>query len=174
VLQVLDLENVFACDSLTVNKEPVPTADVSPRETNAAYQDAFAPTPEGIDAAITRFLEYMSQLRVPELALFELRIVIYEITTNIMCHSALSALDRIGMDARVDASGLTLEFSDPGPAFDPTAQTVCTDYRKAGMNHQSHGFGLAMVHGLVDEVEYMRNETNNNVLTVKKRWSADA
>lgn len=193
VLQALDLEGAFLYDSASERTNPDVALAPSPaRQATASdrtdpyvivapspspqatvYSDAFAPTSEGIDAGITRFLQFLSQSNVPEITTFELRIVIYEITTNIMCHSALSPLDRIEMRAQAGTSEVTLEFSDPGPAFDPTAQEFCADYRQAAKDRQTRGFGLAMVRSLVDAMEYARRDATSNVLTLKKRWSAE-
>ena len=172
VLQALDLEGAFAYDSVPGQADVPLTAVPSHTRQATVYSDAFAPTPEGIDDGIMRFLQFLSQLEVSEISKYELRIVMYEVTTNIMCHSTLSPLDRVDIRALADSTGVTLEFSDPGPAFDPTAQKTCTDYRLAVKKRQTRGFGLAMIRGLVDTMEYSRRDATSNVLTLKKRWSA--
>lgn len=174
VLQVLDLESMFTCDSAPIREELQCTEPLPVLEQPVAYKDEFAPTPESIDAGILRFLEFLSHLDTPEMVMFELRIVLYEITTNIMCHSKLTPLDRVGIEACADASAITLQIIDPGPAFDPTAYAASIDYKKAGRERRSRGFGLAMIRGLVDSMEYTRRNASSNVLTVSKQWSADA
>jgi anti-sigma regulatory factor (Ser/Thr protein kinase)/anti-anti-sigma regulatory factor len=173
VLKALDLDGVFAYDSALGLTAPPGAVAPYPVDQSAVYSDAFAPTPEGIDTGITRFVRFLSQLAVPEITAYELRIVMYEVTTNIMCHSTLSPLDRIEMRAQAGVSGVTLQFTDSGVAFDPTAQETRVDYRQAAKDRRTRGFGLAMIRNLVDDMEYSRVDASSNVLTLKKRWETE-
>jgi anti-sigma regulatory factor (Ser/Thr protein kinase) len=123
-----------------------------------------------IDAAISKVVGFLLQSGLPEITAFELQTILYEIMTNIRLHGRLQPDDTISVHLRVEGRTVTLGFADGGVSFDPTGHNPVVDPQEAGRQHQRRGFGLAMVKGLSDKIDYHRTADQRNQLTVTKSW----
>jgi anti-sigma regulatory factor (Ser/Thr protein kinase) len=115
---------------------------------------------------IHRFLE---RLDLPEIVVFDLETVFYEVATNICRHSGLERHHKISFISELDRDGISFEFRDAGERFDPTGNTPEFDPRLAIKRRQSRGIGLVMIQRLMDSVSYERVDGELNVVTLKKR-----
>ena len=156
VLQILDLDELFEYEH-----------DDLPGQ----YSDEFGANSDSINVALDRFARFLSLADVPDVIKFELRTVFYEVATNIRTHSGLGENSPIHFIADPQTSGMTLTFEDEGPAFDPTTRAGELDLKRAARDGQKRGFGIVMIHKMVDKIDYDRRSNDTNVLTIHKNWS---
>jgi len=171
VLRVLDLFHFFRLDDTCMVRHLREAAKPALTSGNRAYSDEFTAQPDKIDRAMGGFVEYLQQLRLPDMEAFELRTVFYEVAMNISGHGGIDSQERIVFSAVTDDEKMVMTFADSGVAFDPTVTRPAVDLRAAARGRQRRGFGLAMVSKLTDRMDYVRVHDAINLLTLEKRWS---
>lgn len=128
------------------------------------------PTTISIDAAISRVIGHLNAAGIPEITVFEIQTIFYEIATNIRLHSGLKADEPFEVAVEIEKRRVKILFSDPGIEFDPTSQNNECNIQEAGRHHQRRGFGLSMIKGLCNSLSYSRTTAQRNELIVTKDW----
>ena len=64
----------------------------------------------------------------------------------------------------MDDERIVATIKDRGKPFDPTSYEESPDYRK----FPKRGFGLYLIHLIVDDIEYRRDDSGENVLVLTK------
>ena len=168
VLVVLDLYHLFAAERDGVEARSGAGRRHAAAGGAHALEMKIEPTVEGIARAMDSLHEYLVGLDLGELFAFDIETVFYEVTTNIRIHGELREGQSIKFTA-VPQNGLfNLRFEDPGPRFDPRSRSTHFDPKLAMRTRQRHGFGLAMIKKLVDELDYERLDGSLNVLNLRK------
>lgn len=104
------------------------------------------------------FLARIPNLAEPEITLYNIELSVQEIAVNIVKHSYAHFPGEILMIATLIAQPLqlTVVLEDNGISFDPA------DVPEPCLGElQEHGFGLFLVHQLMDEVEYHSENGRN-------------
>jgi len=103
-------------------------------------------------------LEQVENLAEPEVTLYNLELAIQEIGVNIATHAYAEQNGRIQMIATLDQqpTRIVIKLQDTGKAFDPDQVPA----PRLG-ELQEHGFGLFLVHQLMDKVEYQPGANGN-------------
>ena len=170
VLKILDLHDFFLDSQGLEQVETTRTQRLRIVTSFETYSDEFDAGAGSIDNALGKFLRHISCLQLPELILFDLRVMFYEIATNIRIHGRLGNQDRIKFSARADNTRIILTFIDSGIPFDPTRQQSNINQRSSARNNQYRGFGIPMIFRMADKVSYVRKNDTFNILTLEKKW----
>ncbi|NUM47037.1 MAG: ATP-binding protein [Anaerolineales bacterium] len=105
-------------------------------------------------------------LNLTEASLYNLQLALHETLTNIIEHAYEGIADgRIEIIFYFDQAHaqLMIELHDWGISFDPTVTPL------PNFGHpQEHGYGLFLIHSLMDEVIY-QTENNDNVWRLVKK-----
>jgi len=171
VLKVLDLYELLAEDHESMRPQLRKAVRIKPRGVPPPYADEFPTDSRSIDEALEGFLKYLRRFTLPEVVIFELRTVFYEVAANIRSYARMGDDDIVVFSARVEGSKLIMVFADSGVPFDPKSTTVDFDPRTASKNGQTRGFGLTLVRRLTDKMSYVRMNDVINVLTLEKKWN---
>ena len=91
-------------------------------------------------------------------------LAIDEALTNIIVHGKIKKDDQIDLTVEIDDDQIVAEFQDSGVPFDPSLDRGTPDPK----SFPHRGFGLYLIHLIVDEVEYERTEDGRNVLKMFK------
>ncbi len=172
-LRLLDLHNFFLGPEDTALATLVKTQKLPIIRDFESYHDKFPPDSRSIDVALARFLEFIEHLSLPELVRFDLRVIFYEIATNIRYHSGMDPDDTIKFSATPEPTKIVLTFTDSGKPFDPTSYQSGPDPRQATRQSRTRGFGIRLVRSLTDNMRYVRQDQTYNVLTVEKKWYSE-
>jgi len=170
ILEALDLREFFGVDDDDVTLVTSGSSRVS-RVQPHRYSDRFTASRTDIDEAIARFLQFLDSVNLPELVRFEIRTVFYEVATNIRMHGGKASTTTIAFRVNLDSTQISLTFVDTGVPFNPVAGEMEFDGAHAVRAGQKHGFGLAMIHKLMNKVSYKRRYNSVNILTLEKQWS---
>jgi anti-sigma regulatory factor (Ser/Thr protein kinase)/anti-anti-sigma regulatory factor len=135
-----------------------------------SYSDQVPVEINAIDKAVARFLVFLSDIGVGAAMIQELRIIFYEIATNIRLHSGLNSPDRFTIDIAIDPNQIKMTFTDKGRPFDMTAAASPIDVGQAAKIRKRRGFGIMMIRRLANRLEYRLDENSGNILTVCKKW----
>lgn len=103
-------------------------------------------------------LENVENLAEPQITLYNLELAIQEIGVNIATHAYTGGDGRIQMSAMLDQQPLRIIITlrDTGHPFDPS-QVLVPRFGEL----QEHGYGLFLVHQLMDKVEYLPDQRGN-------------
>jgi anti-sigma regulatory factor (Ser/Thr protein kinase) len=94
-------------------------------------------------------------------------LAIDEALTNIIEHAGLRNGDtRIDMTLELGDSKIVAEIIDRGMPFDPSVESTEPDRK----GFPRRGFGLYLIHLIVDAIEYERTPNGENVLTMTKNF----
>jgi anti-sigma regulatory factor (Ser/Thr protein kinase) len=94
-------------------------------------------------------------------------LAIDEALTNIIEHAGLHETDtRIDMTMELGDNRIVAEIIDRGMPFDPSVES--REPNRKG--YPRRGFGLYLIHLIVDSIEYERRPTGENVLTMTKNF----
>ncbi|MCK4815541.1 ATP-binding protein [bacterium] len=170
VLKVLDLYELLAENHESICPQLRKAVRIKPGAIPPPYADEFPADSHSIDKALEGFLKFLRRFTLPEVVIFELRIVFYELATNIGSHAQMRDDDLVVFSALVEGSKLIMVFADSGVPFDPRSSTADYDPRTASKNGQTRGFGLTLVQRLTDKMSYVRMNDAINVLTIEKMW----
>ncbi len=101
---------------------------------------------------------------VPSVTVRRTVMAVDEAVTNIIEHSSEPKKKRIALRIVFTQSEMTIELSDEGSPFDPTAAyhppSIATFPRR--------GFGLYLIHMIADGLEYRRTRDGKNILIMRK------
>ena len=98
-------------------------------------------------------------------ALKQFEVAAEEAVVNILHYSRATEIEMV---LSIQHSAFSIQLSDDGIAFDPTAHIPndkATDERQVG------GLGIHLIRQLVDEIHYERSE-DKNILTLVKKISS--
>jgi serine/threonine-protein kinase RsbW len=110
-------------------------------------------------------------LRVPEPALFALKLALEECGSNIVNHSLQrDALQTFRVTFSRTGNSIIIELRDCGPEFDPT-QVPAAEGNAVADDNRIGGWGIQLVRRSVDEMIY-RRAGDENVLCLTKRLDA--
>lgn len=166
-LQVLDLCDVFGLEPTEVeHRSGLPQESASIRE---LHTDRFRATEEEVDEALIRLGQFLRRLDLNQTLVLDLQTLFYEAVTNIRCHAELDPDEEISVTLTIDQSEATFSFRDPGVSFDPTRHPVDFDFAQAARSGQNHGFGLALMRRMADQMTHSREHGTHNLLTVTKK-----
>jgi serine/threonine-protein kinase RsbW len=118
-----------------------------------------------LGATLGGILERVDNLAEPDVQAYNLSLAVHEICTNIIDHSYLGeSSNRIWLEFRVEGqpSRLVIDLKDSGLEFNPLEEKE-PDLE----NGQIHGYGLFLVHQLVDNLTYKRQNNFNQWQLVK-------
>ena len=170
-LKALDLYDILEIEDTHV--ETRPTKQIGGVELTGEdnYNVEIPATSQEAHAALLLFLEFLQRSGIPELMVFELRTIYYEVIFNILEHGKIPLDESIIFSLKLTTSDATLCFTDSGVSFDPTKGENVFDPKTAAGKRQLKGIGLTLVRRLADSMEYSRKNNSLNVLTIKKSWS---
>lgn len=111
-----------------------------------------------LGATVSAFLVNIEGLVDREATLYNLELAIQELSVNITTHAYAVCPGRIRMSAVLShpLQQLTIMLHDTGVSFNPTEVPD-----PALGELQEHGYGLFLVHQLIDEVEYIPTAGEN-------------
>jgi anti-sigma regulatory factor (Ser/Thr protein kinase)/anti-anti-sigma regulatory factor len=172
VLKALDLYHIFLGVS---DDDVVKTQQIYIEPMSGEYSDEFSANAKSIDAALGKFMSFLLSLHpvslhLPELILFEIRVMFYEIATNIQNHGFFDHCGTIKFSAVSNESSVVMTFVDSGKAFDPTSSMADVNLKVSAHNKQLRGFGIALIRKIADKMSYNRTDDATNVLRVEKYW----
>jgi len=173
VLSVLDLTELFTVEYERERHDKAarpPVPDRPPRRFEATLEARI----DVVSDVMAEIHDFLQQLALSDIGVFDLETVFYEVATNICRHSGLEQHRKISFIAEVDQSEVSFKFTDAGERFDPTGNTPEFDPRLAIKRRQSRGIGLVMIQRLMDSVSYARVDGRFNVVTLKKRLTPRA
>ncbi|HVS13396.1 MAG TPA: ATP-binding protein [Thermoanaerobaculia bacterium] len=142
---------------------PSPAAGDAPRW---QLRLAFANRRDELTRVIAEVEAFAEEHRLSARDRFVLNLVVDELATNLLEHSAAPAGQRaIELRARVHAGRLELELEDDGAAFDPLTippPTADQPVRERPIG----GLGIHLVRQTVDDIRYQRRGDRNCVSVV--------
>lgn len=123
--------------------------------------------PEDIPRVRSFVEEALGASTLSDRARREIRLAVDEACTNIIEHAYAGRRGSIGVEVSADCGEVAITLRDTGKAFDPHAIGTpdLSRYVKTG---KKGGFGLFLIHKMMDEVRYVRSG-DSNVLTLVKR-----
>ena len=75
----------------------------------------------------------------------------------------------IAIDLNWEAEKLTIEIVDDAPAFNPLKDNPEPDLTSKLENRPIGGLGIYLVHHLMDEIQYRREQGRNHLTLIKRR-----
>jgi len=113
----------------------------------------------------TKLCELCAGEGIPAPALRLIVLAVDEAVSNIIEHATLSEDDRrITISVEIGEKKLTVSIRDRGLPFDPTPNRREPDQK----SYPRRGFGLYLIHKIVDNIAYERTPDGHNVLTLTK------
>ncbi len=112
-----------------------------------------------VGACVTAIMERVEGLAEPQAATYNIVLAVHEICTNTVSHAYAGQSDgRIALSLALASAPrrLTIEVRDAGRSFDP-ASVPLPNLEQS----QEHGYGLFLVHALMDEVTYSSDASGN-------------
>ena len=105
---------------------------------------------------------------------YQIDLVLEELTVNIVSYGQSGGdggKDDGIIEVKIasDANQVTLEVSDNGLAFDPLTDAPAPDLESSVASRPLGGLGVHLVHTLMDEVHYQRENGMNRLTMVKRR-----
>lgn len=104
---------------------------------------------------------------------FALRLALEEAFTNIMRHGYAGADGPVRITLAASRDNITLSLHDRAPPFDP-GNMPAADTKSHWQQRDAGGLGWHLLRQVMDQVRYERNTDGENVLTLVKRFAADA
>ncbi len=120
---------------------------------------------DAVSSLIAALLESVEGLRDPAMLSYNMQLAVHEACTNIVRHAYGGCSDgrvRITLILSRQARRLTVELIDTGRPFDPSA-VAAVDLSQP----HEHGYGLFLMHSLLDQVTYDPQPGRNRWLLVK-------
>jgi anti-sigma regulatory factor (Ser/Thr protein kinase) len=120
-------------------------------------------------AGIRRFVEAACRsASLESSACFDLKLAVDEACTNIIEHGYDERGGSISISCSADGDALRVTILDRGRAFDP-ADLPAADVTSAGEDRPIGGLGWHLIRRSVDEIDYGRDPSGGNRLTLVKR-----
>jgi anti-sigma regulatory factor (Ser/Thr protein kinase) len=168
---MLDLESIFFPSEASPTGMEVTVKEFTLAVPPSEYRDTVHLTRSAIEQAVLKFVTFLEEIGIRSIAAFELRLIVYEVLMNIKLHSGLKAEDAASFAVQIDRTGASFTFEDSGSPFDPSALGEPEIAQRAAESGRVRGFGLAMIHKMVEDVEYSREDNSLNKLKLTKMWS---
>ena len=116
-----------------------------------------------ISTTVALLLGRAGDISDPATQTYNVQLAIQEVCTNIVDHAYAHMPDgRISLEFELLRHLLVIEIRDTGQSFDPDS-IPAPDLEEG----QIHGYGLFLIHALMDKVEYYR-QANQNVWRLSK------
>lgn len=118
-----------------------------------------------VSNTFSAILEQVSEIPEKEIATYNVLLSVHEICTNIIEHAYENQGGRITIDIQMDEKSgvLTVDLFDQGRSFD-LAEIPQPDLDSAPIR----GYGLFLVHELMDDVSYSPESERNHWRLVKR------
>ena len=121
-------------------------------------------------AKLSELRQYLSQLcaeeNIPSKTTRRMVLAIDEALANVIEHADLKEDEKeIELSLEISDDKVVAEICDRGIPFDPTPRSEGPDRR----TYPRRGFGLYLIHMIVDRITYERSSNGQNVLTLMKR-----
>lgn len=125
--------------------------------------------PEDLPRIRTFVEEVLAKTPLSEKSMREARLAVDEACANIIEHAYAGRRGTITVEVTIRGGAVAITLRDHGRPFDPQAVGTpdLTRYIKTG---KKGGFGLFLIHKIMDEVRYSR-AGDSNVLTLVKRFA---
>ena len=112
-------------------------------------------------ASVYRFCEVH---KIPSQTTSRMVLAIDEALANVIEHGVTGEEHPILVSMETDGERIIARLRDRGVPFDPTPVVDSPDNRR----FPRRGFGLYLMHLIVDSMEYIRTEDGENILTLTK------
>lgn len=168
--RALDLCDLFGLEPTVIEYRSTPSSGADSNQEH--YSDTFGVSAEGVNKALIRLGRFLQKLELDQTLSLDLQTLFYETITNIRTHSELDPGEKVAVTLKINAGEAIFSFTDPGMPFDPTTHPVDFDFVRAAKLGQTHGFGLALMRRMADQMTYSREQGTHNVLTITKRSDA--
>jgi anti-sigma regulatory factor (Ser/Thr protein kinase) len=121
-------------------------------------------------AKLSELRQYLSHLcaqeNIPPKTTRRMVLAIDEALANVIEHAGLKQGDQgIELSLEIKDDKIVAEICDRGIPFDPSPRSEGPDRR----GYPRRGFGLYLIHMIVDRITYERTSDGQNVLTLTKR-----
>ena len=120
---------------------------------------------DAVSTLIAALLDSVEGLREPAVLIYNIQLAVYEACTNIVRHAYGGRTDgrvKVTLILNRQARRLTVELIDTGSSFDPSAVAAIN----LDQPHE-RGYGLFLIHSLLDQVTYDPQPGRNRLLLVK-------
>ncbi len=165
--RALDLCELFDLEPTVIEYRSTPSPGADSNQEH--YSDTFGISKVSVDKALIRLGRLLNRLELDQTLSLDLQTLVYEAVTNIRTHSELDPEEKVSFTLVINAREATFCFTDPGMPFDPTTHPVDYDFVRAAKLGQTHGFGLALMRRMADQMTYSREHGTHNVLTITIR-----
>jgi anti-sigma regulatory factor (Ser/Thr protein kinase) len=127
-------------------------------------------TPDGLREAERAFDEFASGHGLTNNDTWPFHVALDEILSNIVKYgfSGQEATGRIEIELRLETDALEMVILDDAPPFDPL-EAARPDAGLALEERPIGGLGIEIVRRLMDVVEYQREDSGHNRLTLRRR-----
>ena len=120
-------------------------------------------------AEIRRFVEdACRRAGAPDAACFDLKLAVDEACTNIIEHGYAGRGGQIALTCQADGDGLRVTIRDRGSAFEPSSAPAA-DVTSSVEDRPIGGLGWHLIRNAVDGIDYERDPSGENRLTLLKR-----
>lgn len=117
-----------------------------------------------VPAVRDRIMDFLEEQGVADQEAIDILVALQEALVNAVLHGCKNdASQVVRCSVEVNPEAITIVVKDPGEGFETAAVTDVSD---DGVNLTSHGRGIFLMRGLMDEVTYSHGGSE---LTLKKR-----
>ena len=101
---------------------------------------------------------------------YQVNLVLEELVVNVINYGHRGDPNHeIAIDLSWEADKLTIEIVDDAPAFNPLKDNPEPDLTSKLENRPIGGLGIYLVHHLMDEIQYRREQGRNHLTLIKRR-----
>ncbi len=101
---------------------------------------------------------------------YQVNLVLEELVVNVINYGyGGDPNHEIEIDLNWEADKLTVEIVDDAPAFNPLKDNPEPDLTSKLENRPIGGLGIYLVHHLMDEIKYRREQGRNHLTLIKRR-----
>nr|MBN2276452.1 ATP-binding protein [candidate division Zixibacteria bacterium] len=170
ILKVLDLYELMVIDRTGEKTAPAPKVAVNLDGADHGIILEFKPDDGAIVKRRHEFRGFLKKINLPEILIFELETVFYEVASNIRQHSHIGKENAIRFSATPSSEKIRMEFVYPGIKFDPKKNLPDFHPETAIKSQQKRGYGLMLINRMMDNLKYEHRDNTVNVLTLEKKW----
>jgi len=168
VLTILDLLQVFNLEELNETSLEY-SKKLHLNQPQGDFNIEFESNSDCINSTIENLLIFLGEKNLSSLCIFEIKVLVYEVLTNIRLHS-LAENKMVNLSVTFNKKSIVFNISDSGREFNPTSAKVDNDFTLAVKNRKKRGFGLNLINKLTNQMSYQRTKDNKNLLRLEKRW----
>lgn len=133
-------------------------------DTPEHFHLAMPSSPGAVVLARRQLTRFLRRLGLPERTIGDLAVAVGEALSNAVEHGARNG-GKVELRARVTNGGIEVRVTDDGPGFHPRPRPL-----EPPSGSAPRGFGIYLMHSLMDEVEYTDRGTSVRLF---KRVSPD-